>query len=222
MEVYLHDLGLSSEFLEIKKNKQKINLTYQNLKLLESWIWKVSSKIIHKFILLGTPAPGWELYYPQLSVWDWNLYYSSEQILQFHNRGYDPEHCPDSWLPRQQASFMVPGLPSFVWLFFSRGVLTPLNQLCPWDGHSLLPASSRWLPRPAISSESLVDQDWGAPLMLGTHTPRAVAAWMSVTQIRLWRRYYLRGRPDVQMGLSAPTVSGLQDELSHLPGVIKK
>lgn len=31
MEVYLHDLGLSSEFLEIKKNKQKkINWTYQN------------------------------------------------------------------------------------------------------------------------------------------------------------------------------------------------
>ena len=30
MEVYLYDLGLSSEFLEIKKNKQKKKITYQN------------------------------------------------------------------------------------------------------------------------------------------------------------------------------------------------
>ena len=93
---------------------------------------------------------------PQLSVWDWNLCYSSEQILQFHNRGYDPEHCPDSWLPRQQPSFMVPELPSSAWLF-SRGALTPLNQLrLWWDRPSLLPVSSHWLPWPAVSSESLI------------------------------------------------------------------
>ncbi|XP_008841951.1 myotubularin-related protein 11 isoform X3 [Nannospalax galili] len=44
----------------------------------------------------------------QLSVWDWDLRYSNEQMLQFHNPGYDPEHCPNSWLPRQQA------IPSFL------------------------------------------------------------------------------------------------------------
>ncbi|XP_032707084.1 myotubularin-related protein 11-like, partial [Lontra canadensis] len=100
---------------------------------------------------------------PQLSVWDWDLRYSSEQILQFHNPGYDPEYCPDSWLPRQQPSFLVPGPPSSVWLF-SRRALTPMNQLCPWrDSPSLLGVSSRWLPRPAVSSESLADQEWGLP-----------------------------------------------------------
>ena len=105
---------------------------------------------------------------PHLSVWDWNLRSSSEQILHLHNRGYDPEHCPDSWLPRQQPSFMVPGLPSSVWLFF-RGALTPLNQLCPWwDSPSLLPVSSHWLPQPTISSESLVHQDQGLPSHWGT------------------------------------------------------
>ncbi|KAK1329092.1 hypothetical protein QTO34_011269 [Cnephaeus nilssonii] len=140
----------------------------------------------------------------QLSVWDWDLRYSNEQILQFHNPGYDPEHCQDSWLPRQQPSFMVPGPPSSVWLF-SRGALTALNQLCPWrDSPSLLTVSSRWLPRPAISSERLL-----LPGYLGP-------------QIRLWRRCYLRGRPEVQMGLSAPTITGLQDELSRLQELLKK
>ncbi|EGV94784.1 Myotubularin-related protein 11 [Cricetulus griseus] len=38
----------------------------------------------------------------QLSVWDWDLRYSKEQISQFLNPGYNPEHRPDSWLPRQQ------------------------------------------------------------------------------------------------------------------------
>ncbi|GAB1287864.1 Myotubularin-related protein 11 [Apodemus speciosus] len=39
-----------------------------------------------------------------LSVWDWDLRYSKEQISQFLNPGYDPEHCPDSKFPRQQGS----------------------------------------------------------------------------------------------------------------------
>ncbi|XP_032253011.1 myotubularin-related protein 11 isoform X3 [Halichoerus grypus] len=161
---------------------------------------------------------------PQLSVWDWDLRYNSEQILQFHNPGYDPEHCPDSWLPRQQPNFMVPGPPSSVWLF-SRGALTPLNQLCPWrDSPSLLAVSSRWLPRPAISAESLADQEWGLPSHWGACPlpPGLLLPGYLGPQIRLWRRCYLRGRPEVQKGLSAPTVSGLQDELSHLQELLRK
>ncbi|KAB0395397.1 hypothetical protein E2I00_010484, partial [Balaenoptera physalus] len=161
---------------------------------------------------------------PQLSVWDWDLRYSKEQILQFHNPGYDPEHCPDSWLPRQQPSFMVPGPPSSLWLF-SRGALTPLNQLCPWrDSPSLLAVSSRWLPRPAISSESLADQEWGLPSHWGACPlpPGLLLPGYLGPQIRLWRRCYLRGRPEVQMGLSAPTISGLQAELAHLQELLRK
>ncbi|KAG8509215.1 Myotubularin-related protein 11 [Galemys pyrenaicus] len=160
----------------------------------------------------------------QPSVWDWDLRYSNEQIRQFYNPGYDPEHHPDSWHPRQQPTFMVPGSPSSMWLF-SRGVLTPLNQLCPWrDSPSLMAVSSRWLPRPAISSESLADQEWGlpshwgaCPLPMGLLLPGYLGP-----QIRFWRRCYLRGRPEVQMGLSASTISGLQDELSHLQELLKK
>lgn len=96
---------------------------------------------------------------------------------------------------------MVPGPPSSVWLF-SRGALTALNQLCPWrDSPSLLAVSSRWLPRPAISSESLADQEWGlpshwgaCPLPAGLLLPGYLGP-----QIRLWRRCYLRGRPEVQV-----------------------
>ncbi|XP_007949157.1 myotubularin-related protein 11 [Orycteropus afer afer] len=160
----------------------------------------------------------------QLSVWDWGLRYSNEQILQFHNPGYDPEHCSDSWIPRQQSYFMVPGPPNSVWLF-SRGALTPLNQLCPWrDSLSLLAVSSRWLPRPAISTESLADQEWGLPSHWGACPlpPGLLLPGYLGPQIRLWRRCYLRGRPEVQMGLTALTISGLQDELSHLQELLRK
>lgn len=96
---------------------------------------------------------------------------------------------------------MVPGPPSSVWLF-SRGALTPLNQLCPWrDSPSVLAVSSRWLPRPAISSESLADQEWGLPSHWGACPlpPGLLLPGYLGPQIRLWRRCYLRGRPEVQV-----------------------
>ncbi|ERE88442.1 myotubularin-related protein 11 [Cricetulus griseus] len=160
----------------------------------------------------------------QLSVWDWDLRYSKEQISQFLNPGYNPEHRPDSWLPRQQASFMVPGRPSSVWLF-SRGALTALNRLCPWqDSPSLLAVSSHWLPRPARSSESLADQEWGLPSHWGACPlpPGLLLPGYLGPQIRFWRRCYLRGRPEAQMGSSALTISGLQDELSCLQELLRK
>ncbi|XP_042537476.1 myotubularin-related protein 11 [Dipodomys spectabilis] len=159
----------------------------------------------------------------QLSVWDWDLRYSNEQILQFHNPGYDPEHCPESWFPRQP-NFMVPGPPRSMWLF-SRGALTPLHQLCPWrDSPSLLAVPSRWLSRPATSSESLADQEWGLPSHWGACPlpPGLLLPGYLGPQIRLWKRCYLRGRPEVQMGLSALTISGLREELACLQELLRK
>lgn len=149
---------------------------------------------------------------------------SKEQISQFLNPGYDPEHCPDSRFSRQQQSLMVPGPPSSMWLF-SRGTLTPLNQLCPWqDSSSLLAVSSHWLPRPARSSESLADQEWGLPSHWGACPlpPGLLLPGYLGPQIRFWKRCYLRGRPEVQMGSSALTVSALQDELSHLQELLRQ
>ncbi|XP_049980555.1 myotubularin-related protein 11 isoform X2 [Alexandromys fortis] len=123
-----------------------------------------------------------------------------------------------------QKSFMVPGPPSSVWLF-SRGALTPLNQLCPWqDSPSLLAVSSHWLPRPARSSESLADQEWGLPSHWGACPlpPGLLLPGYLGPQIRFWKRCYLRGRPEVQMGSSAVTVSGLQEELSCLQELLRK
>ncbi|XP_040854311.1 myotubularin-related protein 11 isoform X1 [Ochotona curzoniae] len=160
----------------------------------------------------------------QLSVWDWDLRYSNEQILQFHNPGYNPKHGPDSWFPRQQPSFLTPGPPSSVWLF-SKGSLSPLHQLCPWrESPSLLAVSSRWLPRSAVSSESLADQEWGLPSHWGVYPlpPGLLLPGSLGPQIRLWRRCYLRGRPEAQVGHSALTISGLQDELAHLQDLLKK
>uniref|UniRef100_A0A2K6S9Z9 Myotubularin related protein 11 n=1 Tax=Saimiri boliviensis boliviensis TaxID=39432 RepID=A0A2K6S9Z9_SAIBB len=191
-------------------------------KLVVTILFLVSSVQLNSYTQVYTAGysqpPAGNSFNPQLSVWDWDLRYNSAQILQFQNPGYELEHCPDSWLPRPQPSFLVPGPPSSVWLF-SRGALTPLNQLCPWrDSPSLLAVSSRWLPRPAVSSESLADQEWGLPSHWGACPlpPGLLLPGYLGPQIRLWRRCYLRGRPDVQTGLSAPIISGLQDELSHL------
>lgn len=96
---------------------------------------------------------------------------------------------------------MVTGPPSSVWLF-SRGALTPMNQLCPWrDSPSMLAVSSRWLPRSAISSESLADQEWGLPSYWGAcplPSGLLLPGYLG-PQIRFWRRCYLRGRPEVQV-----------------------
>lgn len=96
---------------------------------------------------------------------------------------------------------MVPGPLSSVWLF-SRGALTPLNQLCPWqDSPSLLAVSSHWLPRPARASESLADQEWGLPSHWGACPlpPGLLLPGYLGPQIRFWKRCYLRGRPEVQV-----------------------
>lgn len=161
MEVYLHDLGLSSEFLEIKKNKQKKEIKFDLSKFktsgvlnMKKWVQKLHTQVC---LLLGTPS-SWLRNLPTAICLGLELYYSSEQILQFHNRGYDPEHCPDSWLPRQQASFMVPGLLVLCGSSLE-GSDTPESALSL--GRSL-PAASLFSLAPSattISSPSLVDQD---------------------------------------------------------------
>lgn len=88
-----------------------------------------------------------------------------------------------------------------MWLF-SRGALTALSQLCPWqDSPSLLAVSSHWLPRPARSSESLADQEWGLPSHWGACPlpPGLLLPGYLGPQIRFWKRCYLRGRPEVQV-----------------------
>lgn len=158
MEVYLHDLGLSSEFLEIKKNKQKeINLTYQNLKLLESWIWKVSSKLYTSLycwvpqLLAGNSITHSYLSGTGIYTTAVNKYYNF--IIEAMTRTLPRFLAPcDS----RQASWFLgslvlcgSSLEGFwhPWTGFVLGTVLPCCQ-------PLLVGS-----RPAISSESLVDQD---------------------------------------------------------------
>ncbi|XP_007485422.1 myotubularin-related protein 11 isoform X2 [Monodelphis domestica] len=173
----------------------------------------------------GSPQapPVGDLVPRPLTVWDWGLRYSHQQILQFYNPCYEPHHCSDICSPREQPTSVTPGPPRSIFLF-SRGTLTPLNQLCPWrDGFSSLMSSSRWLPRHNASSDSLADQEWGLPPHWGASPlpPGLLLPGFLGPQIRLWRRCYLRGRPEVQRGLSAPTISGLLDELALLQGLLR-
>ncbi|XP_044532023.1 myotubularin-related protein 11 [Gracilinanus agilis] len=172
----------------------------------------------------GSPQapPVGDLVPRPLTVWDWSLRYSHQQILQFYNPCYEPHHS-DSCSSREQPTSVAPGPPRSIFLF-SRGTLTPLNQLCPWrDGFSSLMSSSRWLPRHNTSSDSLADQEWGLPPHWGASPlpPGLLLPGFLGPQIRLWRRCYLRGRPEVQRGLSAPTISGLLDELALLQGLLR-
>lgn len=84
-----------------------------------------------------------ELYYPQLSVRD-KIYTTA--VNKYYNfiieaMTQNTAQIPGSWT---LSKLLVPGLPSFVWLF-SGGSDTP-ESACPWDSPSLLPASSRWFP----------------------------------------------------------------------------
>ncbi|XP_031823303.1 myotubularin-related protein 11 [Sarcophilus harrisii] len=172
----------------------------------------------------GSPqSPVGDLISRPLTVWDWGLRYSHQQIVQFYNPCYEPQHCSDSPPPREQPTPSTPSPPRSI-LLFSRGTLTPLNQLSPWrDGFSSIMSSSRWLLRHNSSSDSLADQEWGLPPHWGPSPlpPGLLLPGFLGPQIRLWKRCYLRGRPEVQIGMSAPTVSGLLDELAQLQQLLR-
>lgn len=62
MEVYLYDLGLSNEFLEIKKNKQKKKDNLLKLKTSGVLSMKSEFKNYTNLYCWVLPAPVWELY----------------------------------------------------------------------------------------------------------------------------------------------------------------
>ncbi|XP_060113259.1 myotubularin-related protein 11 [Heteronotia binoei] len=155
------------------------------------------------------------------TVWDWGLRYSLQQRAQFRNPSY--QHSSSSKEPVQNGNFLPQTSnkvenPPGSWAMFlsSKGSLSLQTQLFPWKNGSLSKKFSRW----ALLSEGPGEQDRPSRGKPGPrHLPRKDRLLLPLPAgpfIRLWRRCYLRGSPEVQVGLFASSIVGLTEELSLL------
>ncbi|XP_021238367.1 myotubularin-related protein 11 isoform X3 [Numida meleagris] len=144
-------------------------------------------------------------------VWAWGLRYSRQQRARFRNPAWDPGpvRTPDAVDPQNT------GTPASAWsgsssgavLALSKGSLTP--QPFPWRSGRPPPRLLRWAP----SLETLSDRV-GDPIPT---PPRGLLLPCAAgPSVRLWRRCYLRGLPEVQHGRLAPCPALLVEELALL------
>ncbi|XP_030042830.1 myotubularin-related protein 11 isoform X2 [Microcaecilia unicolor] len=154
------------------------------------------------------------------SIWEWSLHYSHQQQAQFKNpvyvscsnhavlNNYTILHTTDKLDPTPSANVSV--------YLLSKGLLTLQTQFLPWKNSSALRKGTRR----AQSSESLVEPERLTSSKSGrTHLrsfkqqllPLLMGPW-----IHLWHRCYLRCSSYNQVGICAPTVSSLAEELKLL------
>ncbi|XP_054854919.1 myotubularin-related protein 11 isoform X2 [Eublepharis macularius] len=156
------------------------------------------------------------------SIWDWGLRYGLQQRAQFRNPCYN--HSGNSSGPvrngnsrsqtRNKMETIPPG--NGAMFLFSKGSLSLPTQLFPWKNGSLSKKVSRW----AQLSEGHGEQDRpsrGKSSLCRLHSKGLLLLpWHAGPFVQLWKRCYLRGNPEVQVGLFAPSVAGLTEELQLL------
>ncbi|KAJ6652445.1 hypothetical protein lerEdw1_011563 [Lerista edwardsae] len=156
-------------------------------------------------------------------VWDWALRYDRRQRAQFRNPCYSRSSHSNgvtlngNFLP--QTHNKMENSPTGNWALysFSKGSLSLQTHLFPWKNGSVSKRSFRWAQllegsgeqdrasRRRKSSGGLAHH--GGPMLLSSHAGPS---------IQLWKRCYLRGNTDVQVGLFAPSIGGLTEELGLL------
>lgn len=156
------------------------------------------------------------------AVWDWSLRYDRRQRAQFRNPCYSWSTRSNRSIPNgnflPQTHNKLENNPAGNWALylFSKGSLSLQTHLFPWKNGSVSKKSFRW----AQLLENAGEQDraskkksggglnhQGGPLLLSSHAGPS---------IQLWKRCYLRGNTERQVGLFAPTVGGLTEELDLL------
>ncbi|XP_077175386.1 myotubularin-related protein 11 isoform X2 [Paroedura picta] len=156
------------------------------------------------------------------SLWDWGLRYGLQQRAQFRNPGYQHGSGTSTSRPVQNGNFLPQTgnkmeNPRGNWAVFllSKGSLSLQTQLFPWKNGSLSKKVSRW----AQLSEGPGDQNKPLRGQSGLrHLPPEGLLLLPLHAgpfVRLWKRCYLRGSPEVQVGLFASSIAGLTEEL-HL------
>ncbi|NXF41825.1 MTRAB protein, partial [Nyctibius bracteatus] len=146
-------------------------------------------------------------------VWAWGLRYSPQQRARFRNPAGAAGRPPDTADPQS------PGRPDDAWpgpgagnvLVLAKGTLSP--QPFPWRSCRPPPRLARWAP----SLESLGERGGSSGGSRPPATPPGLLLPCAAgPSVRLWRRCYLRGLPEVQRGRFAPSPAGLAEELTLL------
>ncbi|XP_072839944.2 myotubularin-related protein 11 isoform X3 [Pogona vitticeps] len=157
------------------------------------------------------------------TLWDWAVSYSPRQRAQFRNPFYlrsspagGGRALNGNFLPPKgdQMQNTPPGKGTLY--VFSKGSLALQTHFFPWKNGSLVKKGTRRAPL----AEGTGEQErppWGkaSPWLLYQDGPLLLPSLVG-PRIRLWRRCYLRGNPDFPLGLFAPSLSGLAEELERL------
>ncbi|XP_053225358.1 myotubularin-related protein 11 [Podarcis raffonei] len=158
------------------------------------------------------------------TIWDWSLRYSPRHMARFRNPCYRRSGNGGSnggalngnFLP-QNIGKMENAPPGKRTLYlFSKGSLSLQAHFFPWKNGSLAKKGSRR----SQGSEAPREQDRSRRCktrsFLLHHDGLLLLPSYAGPSIRLWRRCYLRGSPETQAGLFAPSIVGLTEELDLL------
>ncbi|XP_063173187.1 myotubularin-related protein 11 isoform X2 [Candoia aspera] len=156
------------------------------------------------------------------TIWNWLLRSNPWQRAQFRNPWYNGNNFSNGGTLNKNFvlanSDKMEHSSSEKWTLylFSKGSLSLQTHIFPWKNGTLSKKSSRRVQALETSREQ--DRSWKTKssgsfiyhnglLLLPSHTG---------TSIRLWKRCYLRGNPDVKVGLFASNIVSLTEELDLL------
>ncbi|XP_042296751.1 myotubularin-related protein 11 [Sceloporus undulatus] len=158
------------------------------------------------------------------TIWDWALRYSPRQRAQFRNPWFcnkitsSGEALNGNFLPPNGSK--MDNTPSGKWALylFSKGSLTLQSHFFPWKNGSLSKKGSRrtLLPEGPGEQERSLRGNSLSVRLLGCDDELLLLPSHAGPSVRLWKRCYLRGNPDIQVGLFASTIAGLMEELDLL------
>lgn len=154
-------------------------------------------------------------------VWEWSLSCSHQQRAQFRNPVYKriqhPELANGNCVPSNSDKVDPLSSGTCVVYLLQKGSLTLQTQFLPWKNSSYQRRGSRR----AQSSESLLVEPERSlriikPTFTNPHSGEMLLPLLTSVRIHLWRRCYLRGNSDFQMGASTSTSTSLAKELQLL------
>ncbi|XP_067328463.1 myotubularin-related protein 11 [Anolis sagrei] len=161
------------------------------------------------------------------TTWDWGLRFSQRQRSQFRSPWFRKRGpgtgvaLNGNFLPpnASKTESAPPGKGSSSLYLFSKGSLTLQPQLFPWKNGSLAKRGSRrnLIPEGSGEAEKVTR---GSKLFHGRlpdpEDGLLLFPSFSGPSVRFWKRCYLRGNPDVPVGLFASSVAELMEELNLL------
>ncbi|XP_015674243.1 myotubularin-related protein 11 [Protobothrops mucrosquamatus] len=167
--------------------------------------------------------PGKNVGHTNLStIWNWPLRFNPWQRAQFRNPWYNENNFSNGGTLNKKLLFTnsdtVENTSSEKWTLyiFSKGSLSLQTHIFPWKNGTLSKKSSHRVQALETSREQ--ERSWKAKSNGNFiyHNGLLLLPSLTGTSIRLWKRCYLRGNPEVQVGLFASNIVKLSEELDLL------